>query len=159
LRSRFDQIGDIGIPWDFFLVNHDFVPRIAVLASPDLLLTLHGQCAKLAEYARACLTELRVSRSHLSLVLEAVELDFEHVGVELLLVGLGLCCYFRSPTATCSPLLRSHCLEDCSSFLAAVTIRVTETACHVVGVNFLAGQIGLLLCLLDDLRLLLRGLG
>lgn len=95
LGCCFEQVGDfIGLR-DLLILNHDLVLLMAELTRPNLVITLSFYQTELVEDALASDATLGVTRSELSLVLEALEVDLGHVSVKLLpefsdlLLGLG----------------------------------------------------------------------
>jgi len=92
LSRCLEQVGDFVGLRDLLILNHDLVLLVAKLTRPNLVITLSLDLTELVEDTLAASTTLCVARSELSLVLEALEVDLCHVGVELLpkLAGLLL---------------------------------------------------------------------
>ena len=103
----------------------------AELALPNLVAIALCQNAKLVEDCATLLADLCVSCSNLTLVGQAVQLDFEHVGVKLLSVDICLL------LSHCT-LLGSEITSKGALICAVFVIAQIEIAAKIIRVHLFA---------------------
>ena len=145
LSSCFNQVSDLIGFRNFFVINHDFVSRVAEFTCPNLLVILHTQLTDLAKHTSAWFAKFCVSSGHLFLVFEAVKSDLEYICVKFLLKFLSFF-LFRSwhqsfALAFFFSLITSHGFEDGSTLCTVLIIWTAIVSCHVIRVNLLCREI------------------
>ena len=136
MGGRLDQIGNLGCLWDLLSVDHDLVRVVAELTLPDLVPIDLLKHAGHVEDALALDADLSITSCHVSLVGEAGKSHFEHVGVELLPVDLGL-------LLRACPLLGLEFPAECSLIHAIFLVTQVELTTKIVRVHLFARKVAI----------------